>query len=389
MYVMKDDVVAELGSQLRESSRALCERIGPNGTAVLVDIARKFPKERKQKETGRTRTSAMRRQGEETEFYTDRATFIETKGFEMWRDALFVRGSSTPSERPRYNALVVDVSTVAGNDLELTCLSLIQEFLALNNGSGESSDGDSNPCRVVIVKSGSLQTLARRLYHAQRLFAGTQSLPSAYNANEEASIIGTVGVEEYRRTIPYVVQTGDRCVEVGCHFGTSTTLIDRAAKMDTIDTDPHPGIRPTYTGGCLGVDIGPNIIKAAKVKFPHVSFEVGNGFKTGQLARMQRTYFANTNTNTTEARNDQSLNRIYDVVYVDIGGLSGSEGLLEAVALLTSIGNSLEPRVICIKSLCVRRLATNLIPFSEVWNRERLARQGNNTVELTRTPGNP
>eukprot|EP00592_Proboscia_alata_P015484 CAMPEP_0194398678 /NCGR_PEP_ID=MMETSP0174-20130528/126241_1 /TAXON_ID=216777 /ORGANISM="Proboscia alata, Strain PI-D3" /LENGTH=154 /DNA_ID=CAMNT_0039195007 /DNA_START=194 /DNA_END=654 /DNA_ORIENTATION=+ len=154
MYVMKDDVVAELGSQLRESSRALCERIGPNGTAVLVDIARKFPKERKQKETGRTRTSAMRRQGEETEFYTDRATFIETKGFEMWRDALFVRGSSTPSERPRYNALVVDVSTVAGNDLELTCLSLIQEFLALNNGSGESSDGDSNPCRVVIVKSG-------------------------------------------------------------------------------------------------------------------------------------------------------------------------------------------------------------------------------------------
>ena len=139
-----------------------------------MDIARIFQKERKQKQidTGREKTrnqtSAMRRRGEETEFYTDQATFIETKGFELWRDAMFVCGrptTTTHSKRPQYNTLIVDVSTVAGNDLVFTCLSLIQEFLALNNGSNESSDS-VNLCLVIIVRLGSLQTLARKLYDA-------------------------------------------------------------------------------------------------------------------------------------------------------------------------------------------------------------------------------
>lgn len=338
-YVQEGDMVAELGSQLRESSIALCEMIGSSGQAVLVDIERKFPNEKK----GQKRTSAMRRQGDEQEFYKDRTTFVETKEFELWRDALFFCGS----QRPQYNVLVVDVSTVAGNDLDLTCISLIKEFIALNNGSGE----DDNPCRAIIVKSGSLSNLARRLHHAQRIISGAQSIRQG---DEEASIIGTVGVEEYRRTIPYVVRKGDICVELGCHFGTSTTLLDEAAK----------GEDPNSLGGCLGVDVGPNIIKSAKEKFPYVSFEVGDGFKTGKLVRLKQKHFKN-----------QSSNTIYDVVYVDIGGLSGSEGLLEAISLLSSIVNSLEPRCIVIKSLCVRRLASNLVPFSEVWMKERSTQQ--------------
>ena len=159
------------------------------------------------------------------------------------------------------------------------------------------------------------------------------------------------------------------CVEVGCHLGTTTTLIHEAAaanresgdhSIDNINgnfagnkIDNHNG------GGCLGVDVGSSIIKSARKKYPQLSFEVGDGFKTGSLARMKEKHFGNNTENTN-----------YDVVYVDIGGLSGSEGLLEAVSLLSSISNSLEPRCIVIKSLCIRRLASCLVPFSEVWRKD-------------------
>ncbi|KAL7536454.1 hypothetical protein ACHAXR_010708, partial [Thalassiosira sp. AJA248-18] len=342
-YVQQGDVVGELGSQLRESSISLCENIGPTGKAVLVDIERKFPNEKK----GEKRTSAMRREGDENEFYTDRAIFLETKGFEFWRDALFFR----ENPKPQYNALVVDVSTVAGNDLDLTCISLVKEFIALNQGSGESN----NHCRAVIVKSGSLHNLARRLYHAQRIISGAQSLDER-STGGHSSIVGAVGVKQYRDTIPFLVRKGDVCIEVGCHMGTSTTLIDEAAQGNQ-QSDGAPG-------GCLGVDVGPHIIKSARVKYPHLKFEVGDGFKTGELARMKDKHF-------TCCTGEHAT---YDVVFVDIGGLSGSEGLLEAISLLASISNSLEPRCIVIKSLCIRRLASCLVPFSEIWRKESLSK---------------
>ena len=62
----------------------------------------------------------------------------------------------------------------------------------------------------------------------------------------------------------------------------------------------------------------------------------------------------------------------YDVVYIDLGGLSGgSDGLLESVSLLSAIENALEPRCIVIKSLCMRRLVSSLISFYELQNKER------------------
>lgn len=344
-YIHEGDVVAELGSQLRESSSTLCEAVGPSGYAVLVDIERKSPNEKK----GQDRTSAMRRNGDDTDFYSDRSTFLETKAFEFWRHALFFRNDS-PRSKEGYNALVVDMSTVAGNDLELTCISLVKEFVSLNAGSGEHD----NPCRVVIVKSKSLHNLARTLHHAQRIISGSQSVIE----QRGTAIIAAVGVEQYRQTIPYVVKKGDVCAEVGCHLGTSTVLIDEAARQDNeADADQRTN------GGCVGIDIGTSIIRSAQKKYPLLSFEVGNGFKTGEISRL---------TNKHLSRVDSSRIRALDVVYVDIGGLSGSEGLLEAVSLLSSITNALEPRVIVIKSLCVRRLASSIVPFSDVWREMKM-----------------
>jgi hypothetical protein len=54
------------------------------------------------------------------------------------------------------------------------------------------------------------------------------------------------------------------------------------------------------------------------------------------------------------------------VVFVDVGGLSGSDGLLEAIALVSSIRYALEPRCIVIKSLCMQRLSTKLVSFWHV-----------------------
>jgi len=391
------------------------------------------------------RTSAMRFEGDDSGFYEDRARFVETAEFEFWRDALFFappvasnnsnEKKGKKNEKPAYDAFVVDMSTVAGNDLELTCISLVREFIALNrrgsydtnnddnnNNSDDNNDNDEKQqqcCRAVIIKSGSLHNLARRLYHAQHILSGARQLPDnhgKYNGGR-ASIIGAVGVKQYRETVPFVVREGDACVEVGCHLGTTTTIIDAAAKkkkkkaegteegendIDETGNDGRNTAAATAAAsklgllsgeggeGCLGVDVGSSIVASAKKKYPHLSFEVGDGFKTGALARMRYKYFGsgidydnsdNNNNNTSHhgsTNEDNSTtsggavtnrNPTYDVVYVDIGGLSGSEGLLEAVSLLTGLDNALEPRCIVIKSLCVRRLASCLVPFSEVWRK--------------------
>ena len=43
----------------------------------------------------------------------------------------------------------------------------------------------------------------------------------------------------------------------------------------------------------------------------------------------------------------------YDLMYADIGGLSGGNGLMESISLLEEIGHDVEPRCIVIKSLCM------------------------------------
>mmetsp|Transcript_8655 Transcript_8655/g.9982 ORF Transcript_8655/g.9982 Transcript_8655/m.9982 type:complete len:454 (+) Transcript_8655:327-1688(+) len=353
IYLHEGDIVAELGSQLRETSANICETIGETGRALLFDVERKYPKAKLKRPE---RTTAMRREGDEKDFFRDRARFVEMPTFDSWRHALFFHRSddgisfqtSKEVEQIQYDALVVDVSTVAGNDLELTCISLIREFVALN----QNLENNENPCRCVIIKSGSLHELARQLFHAQRIFSGAASLSSNPH---HTSIIGTVGVEEYRRTIPITVSRGDVVIEVGSHFGTSTEILHHAAKAydsDVIDLSQ---------GGCIGVDVGDKIIAGAKKRFPHVPFVVGDAWKMSKLMQMKHEFCSITPTS-----------NHYDVVYVDIGGLSGSEGLLEALSLLQSITNSLEPRCIVIKSVCIRRLASSLVPFSQVWKEKRM-----------------
>jgi len=127
----------------------------------------------------------------------------------------------------------------------------------------------------------------------------------------------------------------DFCFVIISHYGSTTTMLHDAVKVDE-------------DGFCVGVDIGEKIIATAKKRYPHVLFAVADAWDTLKLLKLK----------------PPGTSLGYDAVYADIGGLSGAHGFLESLALIDAIGKALEPLFICIKSLCMKRLATQLIPFS-------------------------
>ena len=368
--VKPGDTVAELGSQLREVSTTICESIQStsadsdmrisNDRAVLVDTVRKFPKESGYKGAKvDSRTSAMRRAGDEEGFFVDCARFHEIHRLDDWRAAFFpssVSPATTLSPRATYDVFIVDVNSIVGNDLEWTTLSIIREFLALND----------NKCRIVLVKSLSLNQWASRLIHGQR-WCRQNGAPfvATENGHQERSsgchVVATVGVPEYRETIPYTVRPGDAVLEIGCHLGTSTDLLQSAA---TASPSKHDSRGQGYS---IGVDIGSNIIKGAQKRHPHIFFAAGDAWRTAALLRTQKDCLRQAE----EESGGKPLNQRvgFDVVYVDVGGLSGQDGVIESLSLISAIANALEPRSIVIKSLCMRRLSSLLLPY---WKHQKL-----------------
>ena len=310
VYINPNDRILELGSQLSDTSTYLCQAITDNGTAVLVDVKRK-------------ETTSGRSKGRDVSIlqsFANRIEYHELEQFEQWKELI---------KQQKFNVLVLDVGSTIGNDLHMSALVICNEFISYQQP------------RVVIVKSKILSSLAKRIIHSQRLLDGTTCLPKNLNRSTCPILIPCVGVNDYRQTIPTVVKKEDSVLEVGCHYGTTTELLHDAAVIKN-------------KGFCCGVDIGEKIIHNAKSRYPNMTFEVLDAWNTLDLLKLKMNNCAT----------DSSLG--YDVVYADIGGLSGSNGLLESLALLDSLGNALQPRVIVIKSLCMKRLASQLIPISRV-----------------------
>lgn len=379
--------VAELGAQLREVSTSICESLllpqayttdggggegitGSSSAAVLVDVKRKFPRNNEPR-----RTKAMRRPGDEVGFYPDVATFVEVPSLEgHWREAF-----TTSSGGANYDVLVLDLNSIAGNDLEWSSLSIAREFAATFKG-----------CRTAIIRSASLNVWASRLVHGQRWI---DARGKAVNSDlvPPPKIVATVGVQEYRATIPWTVRPGDAVLEVGCHLGTSTARLHEAAAAVAANAAAAPtddatqGARDTCSH-CIGVDVGPKIVRGARDRYPHIYFAVGDAWRTAGLLRIQREFLRLQRATPPEAAaaaadaensggnigNSSQQPRLvgFDVVYVDVGGLSGNDGLIEAINLLSSMMYALEPRCIVIKSLCVRRLASALVPAWSILQRE-------------------
>mmetsp|Transcript_21318 Transcript_21318/g.50444 ORF Transcript_21318/g.50444 Transcript_21318/m.50444 type:complete len:120 (+) Transcript_21318:546-905(+) len=107
----------------------------------------------------------------------------------------------------------------------------------------------------------------------------------------------------------------------------------------------------------MGVDVGSKIIREAQKKYPDVFFRTGDAWKTAGLLRLQQEYYRER-----EVPSDERTIG-FDAVYVDVGGLSGADGLLDTIALVKSIQYALEPQCIVVKSLCLQRLASRFIPY--------------------------
>ena len=400
VIVTEDHVVAELGSQLREISNTIRDKASSD--SVYVDVKRNFPKTQKKKNPGKEtkRTSSMRLATSGSSDNVDGAVpigfdFREIDKFSDWRSAFF-QSSSSSSSSNRYDVLVLDVNAIVGNDLEWTCLDLILEFeqmaaMVAAATATESSDSSYHGIQYVLVKSLGLNSVA-----SQRTYTVPWLDPNTTNHDRLCRIVATVGVHDYRQTIPGVLnllqqshlkskpsrdseQHGDGSgdeqltsssssqspsqspstnffvLEVGSHFGTSTVLLN-----DVFDD-------------VIGVDVGSKIIKEAQKKFPHVFFRAGDAWKTAGLLRLQQEYYLekeesrrkdSSEDGSSDITRSNSNRKIgFDAVYVDVGGLSGADGLLDTIALVKSIQYSLEPQCIVVKSLCLQRLASRFTPY--------------------------
>ena len=350
-YIEPGDKVLELGALLTDTSTSLCRSVGTKGNVVLVGAKRKDTSSGR---TSRRNTAPFLASTNDklddcncsSESFLDRAEYIELDRFDEWRKC---------TKGVTFDAMVLDVGAVIGNDLYLSALSIATEFIA------NQDPAFSRPPRVVIIKSKNLSNLARRLVHSQRLLDTSFAVPDALVRSNEPLVIPCVGVNNYRRTIPFLVKKGDDVIEVGCHFGRTTTLLHDAAVVTTTydSAEGEEGGKGGDAGGfCVGVDIGPKIIANAKKQYPDVRFKVVDAWNTLDLLKLKA------------ASSGGGFGTLgYDVVYADIGGLSGAHGLFESLALLDALAKALEPRSIVMKSLCMNRLASQLVPFSTIWEK--------------------
>lgn len=300
----------------------LCKTVGgTGGKAVLVD--KKRTKQTSGRVVNRNKDVFVSTTDNDCdeETFGDRAHLIELNDLSDWKEKIF---ESTTS----YDVIIMSVSHILGNDLYMTILSWANEIL----------NSVATQPRAMIVKSKALYSVSRRLVHSQRLFDGTTVLPQDIKRSPEPYLIAGVKVDEYRKTIPYCVRDSDAIIEVGCHFGRTTHILNEAGRY------------------CLGVDIGPKIIDNARNQYPDIQFAVEDAWRTLSLLKLRKTLAG-----------EDELG--YDLVYADIGGLSGSDGHLESLSLLDSLGYALEPRVIVIKSVCMRQLASRLKCFPDIWKK--------------------
>ena len=136
--------------------------------------------------------------------------------------------------------------------------------------------------------------------------------------------IATRGVREYRETIPVWVNADDVVLEIGCEWGTTTTLIAPHCKK------------------VIGTDISLKCIERAKEKHPELHFEVLDGF---------------------DVRAALELGEPFSKIYIDMSGISGYNSLLDTIALLTSYATVLRPEAIIVKSSALKRFAGHCNPW--------------------------
>ena len=136
--------------------------------------------------------------------------------------------------------------------------------------------------------------------------------------------VGTRGVKEYRSSIPVWVNESDTVLEIGCEWGTTTTIIaERAAAV-------------------IGTDVSHTVIERARERHPHIRFETLDAF---------------------DVRAALELDEDFTKIYIDMSGISGYRSLLDLIALLNSYAAVLRPEAIVVKSGALKDFASRCMAF--------------------------
>ena len=137
--------------------------------------------------------------------------------------------------------------------------------------------------------------------------------------------IATRGVEEYRQTIEQWIKPNDFVLEIGCEWGTTSTLIHQKCQ------------------NLIATDISIECIERARQMYPKIRFETLDAFNIKAAMK---------------------LGSKFTKIYIDMSGLSSYRSLLDVIALLNQYAAIFEPEAIIIKSGSLKQFARNCI----AWN---------------------
>jgi SAM-dependent methyltransferase len=268
------------------------------------------------------------------------------------------RSSISGSSQP-FAVICVEVDDVYGSDVVCDAIALVrllrcvfEEEPRCDAPNQEKQAKQPPRALTVLVRSRNLSTHARMNWNAHK-FMDPSSAVARSPSKIPTSCIHAVGVNDYRLTVPYVVQKGDVCLEIGCCVGTTTELIAK-----------HAG----PTGRVVGIDIGRSCIEQAIAAHHRSgSGSGGGGSGSGGGGGSKVEYLVG------DAWDTASLYRIsqsFNVIYLDVGGISGADGEMEALALLRQLvcafaRRPADPerrlRAIVTKSRCLRDHANSWI----------------------------
>jgi len=266
----------------------------------------------------------------------------------------------------QYRVVVLDLSNMYGNEMFLDFVVALDVFKSIFSALG---------MQYLVVKSHFMRSAARRFIVTSQLIdksaavEGTRchaffrqfevELANAIAgqrvgyADPGPVVLGARGVDEYRKGSLLCVSPGDRVLEIGCHCGKTTKMLAKAG------------------ASAVGVDIGPNIVKEAIKRYPDVVFHEADAWDLKRLMALSKEPSVKEETKLGTAASGEQKSSIdsehvvkaellgYDVILVDVGGLSGDNGLYESLSLIRELSHMFRPRLkaIVIKSACVRNFA--------------------------------
>ena len=143
------------------------------------------------------------------------------------------------------------------------------------------------------------------------------------------TFVATRGVDEYRATIPVWVNAHDVVLEIGCEWGSTTTVL--AQQCQTV----------------IGTDISEVCLRRARDAYPALHFEQLDAY---------------------DVRAAQRFNLGFTKIYIDVSGLSGYRSLLDVIALLNMYATVFDPRAIVVKSGALKQFATHCVAWQRPHN---------------------